>query len=455
MRTKGGKNYRKLLRPDVLAGVVLAVGLAVFLWRHVLSSEGASREVVLIEPPTIDQAGVDPAVLRLVTAARTAVVKAPRSATAWGQLGKLLLAHGFSDEAVTCFAQAERLDPREPRWPFHQGTTLSQGDPDAAIPKLQRAAELCGNVPDAPRLRLADVLFGQGRLREAEDQWQRLLTKDPAHARAHLGLARTACQRGDLEQSISHLNLALNSNRTRKAARLLLAEVYQRRGDQSAADQESRRAAGLPEDEVWPDPFDEEVKQLRTGRQVFLARADRLLRQGRVADAITLLQQTVKDYPDAGSGWLLLGRAFLANKDLRAAEQALRKAGSLASDLVEIPFYLGGVRFLCGDYRDAAACFRQAVQIKPDFALAHYNLGHCLLRLGDRPGAIAAFRTALSCKPDYADAHVNLGELLVQNGQRAEAIGHLRDAVQLEPRDPRAKKLLAQVLREVPISLGP
>jgi len=136
------------------------------------------------------------------------------------------------------------------------------------------------------------------------------------------------------------LNFALNGSRTRKAAHFLLAEVYERRGDKGAAEQESRRAAALPDDEGWPDRFDEEVKQLRTGRQVFLARADRLMREGRVAEAIALLQQTVKDYPDSSSGWLLLGTAFLAKHDLGGAEEALRKASRLASDSVEIPFYL-------------------------------------------------------------------------------------------------------------------
>jgi tetratricopeptide (TPR) repeat protein len=438
----------------LLVGAVLAAALAGFLWRQVLSSRETARDVPIAPVPAIDQTDVDPAVLRLISGARTGVVEAPRSAEAWGRLGKVLLAHEFSDEALTCFAQAEALDPAEPRWPYHQGTILSQGKPDAAIPKLQRAVERCGNDPDAPRLRLAEILLAQGRPRDAEDQWERLLRSDPAHARAHLGLARLAYQRGNLEQSMAHLNFSLNGSRTRKAAHFLLAEVDEWRGDKAAAEQESRRAAALPADEAWPDRFDEEVKQLQTGRQVFLARADVLLHQGRVAEAIVLLQKTVKDYPDSSSGWLLLGTACLAKHDLGGGEEALRTASRLAPDSVEIPFYLGNVRFLRGDHREAAAYFRQAAQLKPDFALAHFNLGHCLMRLGDRDGAIAAFRSAVGCKPDYADAHMNLGALLVQAGQGAEALVYLRYAAELQPRDPRAKKLLRQLLSSFPIPTG-
>lgn len=456
MRRKRRKTRPVLSRPTVLAGALLAAAVVgVFVWRQVLSSRETARDVPIAKVPAIDQTDIDPAVLRLVSGARTAVVEAPRSAEAWGRLGKVLLAHEFSDEALACFTQAEALDPGEPRWPYYQGTILSQGRPDAAIPKLQRAVERCGDDPDAPRLRLADILLAQGRPGEAEDQWQRLLRRDPAHARAHLGLARLAYQRGDLEQCVVHVNFALNGSRTRKAAHFLLAEAYERRGDKAAAEEESRRAAALPDDEGWPDRFDEEVKQLRTGRQAFLARADIFLRQGRVAEAIALLQQTVKDYPESNSAWLLLGTALLAKQDLGGAEEALRTAARLAPDAVEIPFYLGNVRFLRGDPRDAAGYFRQAVQRKPDFALAQYNLGQCLLRLGDRQGAIAAFRSAVGCKPDYADAQVNLGELLVQAGQGAEALPHLRDAAKLEPRNPRTKKLLGQLLGSVAIPAGP
>ena len=440
MGRKRRKTRPVLSRPTLLAGALLAAALGVLLWRQVLSSRGTARDVPIALVPAIDQTDIDPAVLRLISGARTAVVEAPRSAEAWGRLGKVLLAHGFSDEALACFAQAEALDPDAPRWPYYQGTILSQGEPDAAIPKLQRAVEGCGNDPDAPRLRLAEILLAQGRPGDAEDQWQRLLRRDPAHARAHLGLARLAYQRGNLEQSMVHLNFALNGVRTRKAAHFLLAEVYEQRGDKEAAEQESRRAAALPDDEAWPDRFDEEVKQLETGRQVFLARADRLMHHGRLAEAIALLQQTVKNYPDSSSGWLLLGTAFLAKHDLGGAEEALRTASRLASDSVEVLFYRGNVHFLRGDHREAAAYFRQAVQLKPDFALAHYNLGHCLMRLGDRDGAIAAFRSAVSCKPDYADAQVHLGHLLLQTGQGAEALAHLRDAAQLDPRihEPRS-----------------
>src|SRR5207244_3018451 len=123
-----------------------------------------------------------------------------RSASAWGHLGKVLAAHEFIVEGDICFRQAEQLDPSQPRWPYYQAITLSLGNPEAAIPKLQRTVELCDCEPDRPRLRLAELLVGQGRLDDAADQLRRLLQKNANHPRAHLGLARLASLRGDLNE---------------------------------------------------------------------------------------------------------------------------------------------------------------------------------------------------------------------------------------------------------------
>jgi hypothetical protein len=99
-------------------------------------------EAAVVEPPAIELAGVDPAVVRAVEAAQEALNQAPRSADAWGQLGKTLLAHGFYVPAYTCLAQAERLDPIKVHWPYLQGIALISSDPPdpaQAIEKYQRA----------------------------------------------------------------------------------------------------------------------------------------------------------------------------------------------------------------------------------------------------------------------------------------------------------------------------
>jgi tetratricopeptide (TPR) repeat protein len=400
-------------------------------------------------PPLVDLTADDPAVRRAVDAARAAVLQNPQSADAWGKFGMILQVHLLSVEAANvCYAQAERLDPREPRWPYYQAASQMDTQPEAALPKLQRAVAICDCVPDAPRLHLADMLLERGRLQDAAAQFRRVLQQDPDNARAFLGLGRVAFEQGDLKQGISHLGRAVADPHTRKAAHTLLSQIHERLGNKLAAEQELDRAEELPNDTNWPDRFQEDLRKLWVGKQASLARADHLLDQNLYPQALQVLQRTVRDYPDSASAWVMIGRAHLGKKDLPAAERALQKATEFDPELAVAQFYLGVAYSIQKNYPAATTCFRKATQLKPDFTLAQYNLGHCLKEQGDDAGALAAFRTAISCQPDFSAAHYNLATLLVKKGQRDEALVHLRHAVQLNPTEPQAKKLLEQVLKE-------
>src|SRR5437660_2634930 len=84
---------RRLLVSGLLLGATLLVaGTAYFTWHRGTPSRQIASEVAIIEPPTLELEGVDPAVVRAIETARAAVKQSPRSGQAWGQLGKVLLA---------------------------------------------------------------------------------------------------------------------------------------------------------------------------------------------------------------------------------------------------------------------------------------------------------------------------------------------------------------------------
>ncbi len=429
----------------VVGGVALLLGIGGYL-RY----QAAARE-----PPAVVLQEVDPAVAAFVDEAYRAVQQSPRSAATWGRLGMVLLAHDFLYEANGCLSQAERLDRGEPRWPYYQGIALSLGDPDAAIPKLQRAADLCADIPDAPRLRLAEVLLGQGRAAEATDQFQHILARDPGNARAHLGLARASYECDDLKHCLAHLRQCADHPSTRKAASALLAEAEERLGQKQAVSQHLHQASSLPDDPAWPDPFVDEIEQLKRGRQACIARMESLLAQNRVSEAVGFLWERVQDNPDADWAWLWLGRLLIQQEQFVAAERALREAARQAPESIETQFYLGVVLYCQGKSREAALFFGRATALKPDHALAHYNLGHCLIQQGDRTAALGAFRMAVRCKANFADARTNLGDLLLQDGRYSEGLVHLRHAVALNPGDSRAHKLLGRLFDHAAGCIGP
>jgi tetratricopeptide (TPR) repeat protein len=392
------------------------------------------------EPPTVDLAGADDEVAAAISNARAEVLRSSRSPAAWGKLGKVLAAHRYLDEARSCFSEAERRQPQEPRWPYFQGLMLVFSDNDAAILQFQRAVQLPEARP-AMRFRLAETLVTQGRFDEAEGLYRTLLDDPALSTRAELGLGRVAFQRGNLDAARGLLDRVATQPGAVKAAHSLLAEIAQRSNDSDAAARERAIVAKLPNDPEWADPLLDEITREKVGRDARLARALELSRQHRTGDAATAFQDLVKAYPDWDQSWLNYGRLLMDNRAYQPAEQAFRMALRLAPDSVSGHYQLGVVLFQRDAVSDAAAEFRETTRLKPDHALAHYNLGQSLKRLGDRPGALAAFRQAIRFRPDMARAHTSLGELLAEQGDKSAAVEEARLSLDLNPDDEAAKKL--------------
>ncbi len=164
-----------------------------------------------------------------------------------------------------------------------------------------------------------------------------------------------------------------------------------------------------------------------------LVRADRLLRAGRITEALPLLVRAVAAAP---------GHAALRH-DLAMAW--LRT----------------------GQHRQAADGFRAALSLDPGFALSWLGLGVTLQALGDEDGALSGFQHAGWLLPSLAEAHYRAGALLESRGHRTEAetafaraagaapgtsLGRLSDAraLLLQGRDDAAEAVLRELLGRDP-----
>lgn len=423
----------------LLGALALAAGAGWLGWRWAAAPA----------PPAVELAGADPAVAEAVEAAREEVRRSPRSARAWGRLGMVLRAHDFAAEANACFAEAERLDPREARWPYLHALTLLLTDPEAGLARLRRAAELCGRET-APRLRLAEALAGQGQFDEAEGLFRRVLEEEPGNPRAHLGLAQLACERGRWPDALDHLRRAAAAAPGVRATHALLARAYDRLGDGATADRELRLLARLPDEAPWPDPYVEEVEELRVGVDARIGLATRLLLQDRGAEAVDVLHDTARRYPNSVRARLVLGRVLRQMGDLPGAERPLREASGQEPGNFEVQLELAVTQYQQGHHAAAVEGCRRALALKPHDAGAHYYLGLGLKEQGDRAGALAALREAVRDKPDFADGHRALGRLLAEEGRDAEALPHLEGAARLDPEDEAARRLLEEVRGRLP-----
>ena len=426
------------LWPLALTGILLC-GALYFWWRP--------PPVRTPVPPVIDLSGHDPQIVAVIERARSEVLAAPKSSRAWGTLGAALMVHKFHREAIASFVEAEKLDPREPRWPYLHGVSLLAYDQNAALPKLQRGAELAEESIIAPRLRVAHLLLELGRADEAEPYLASVLRQQPDEPQALLAKGKLAVARGRDPEALVVLERSARDPQTARASYALLATIRQRIGDAPGAEEASRQAATLPRDPPLADPFINETARLLAGLDANLIRADRLLKSGNLKEALALNQQIVASYPKSAIGWQMLGQALIEAKDFTAAEKALRRAVELQPDSGEIHFQLGSALFAQGNTGRAAEYFRKTIALRPGYAAAHYNLGHCLLKEGSRTAAIEAFREAIRYEPSYGNAHRQLGAALALEGRFTEALEPLRRAVELDPQDSSAAQMLERAIQ--------
>jgi Tfp pilus assembly protein PilF len=289
------------------------------------------------------------------------------------------------------------------------------------------------------------LLLECGQLNESEVQFRRSLDANPDNPRSHFGLARLAYERGDWQRSRELLVPIARSNFTERPARMLLAQIERRLGNEQAAERERLRAESLSQPPSWPDPYLDKLDRLRAGRQAGIDRITELLAEGRAAEAAAQAEEVIRAYPQAGLAWLLLGRARLRQQQPQGAEAALHRAVELMPESVEAHFALGSVLLLQNEAAQAAACFRQAVRLKPTSATAYYSLGLCLLKLDDTDGARDALEKAVLYRPQFSEAHRSLCVLLARCGRPAEAAEHLRAALQIDPDDAAAQKKLDEL----------
>jgi tetratricopeptide (TPR) repeat protein len=340
-------------------------------------------------------------------------------------------AYGLRPPAVVAFANAERLQPGEPRWPYFQAVALAQeGAEEKAGDFYRRAVALTTGAPDAPQLRLAELLLRQNHPEEAQSQFEAIVARSHNHPAAFLGLARIALMRGQAQAAVEDLSVCLKSPNVRKAAHLLLAEAEQQLGDGRSAEAALAKAATLPPDTPWPDPFLEEIDQLKLDRTSRISVALRLHAQGRTEEYERATVELEKDYP--GSSYQLDGRRLFDAQDYPAAAKAFRRSAELDPTFAQATYWHGLTLLKMNDVAGATAQFRATLRLQPQHAGAFDNLSRCLVLSGDRAGAIEALHAGLLCMPQQADLHQRLATLLAEDGRDEEALAQLEQALSLQ-----------------------
>lgn len=201
-------------------------------------------------------------------------------------------------------------------------------------------------------------------------------------------------------------------------------------------------------------------------------RAEALLAQGMLDDAISVCQEILKSDPRSALACKTLGNIWRSKKDLQQAQNWYQKAVEFNPSYAEAYANLGNIATQQQDWQPAIAYFQKAIALKPDFAGAYQNLSkvwqklgrelestdclyrayelesqgvkpESLLNLGNRlfkqdrlTQAIACYQKALKINPNLSGAYHNLAEALTRQGRLQEANALYRQASRLSVAPP-------------------
>jgi predicted CXXCH cytochrome family protein len=171
-----------------------------------------------------------------------------------------------------------------------------------------------------------------------------------------------------------------------------------------------------------------------------------LIGKGEYARATEVLRQAVAAPPADEALFTDLGNAYLRQRMLPQAQQALKRALEINPDQPEAQNLLGLVAVQKNDPVEAEGQFRSALRSQPDFAEAHNNLGNVLAGAHGYPEAEYHFQRAIAINPKYAEAHHSYALVLALTQSYDQAVVELREAVRLDPNDAQTHDDLGDVL---------
>jgi predicted TPR repeat methyltransferase len=290
-------------------------------------------------------------------------------------------------------------------------------------------------------------LHQQGRLKQAQSMYRRVLDLDPRQFDALHLLGVIERQRGAPVRAVELIEAALRIDPQQARAHCNLGAALQDLGrtDDALASYE----AALRLDPAYALAWDNRGNTLRRlGRlaealdsyeralginpalaDAWCHRAIALHELGRHADAVASAEQALATRPAYADAFVALGHALQAldhhGESVDAYDRALALAPQAGTWCAR-----GAALKKSGDLAGALHSYDKALALRPDYALAEHYRAHTLRALGQRAAAVDAYRRALELGADADEirfALAALGEADQPTTAPADYVKHLFD----------------------------
>jgi len=166
---------------------------------------------------------------------------------------------------------------------------------------------------------------------------------------------------------------------------------------------------------------------------LLLDQASSCLEMGRLRQAEHICRQILERSPRTSEACNILGMVYQEQGRIDDAIILLQQAVALDAANANAFFNLGNVLGLKGDFAPAAAAFRKGLSLAPRTANARSYLGLALARLGKIDEAIDSLKRATELDPYYGDAWFNLGDIYYCQGRLQEAVDTYKRCIHFIP----------------------
>jgi Flp pilus assembly protein TadD len=160
------------------------------------------------------------------------------------------------------------------------------------------------------------------------------------------------------------------------------------------------------------------------------------------------LHKAIKDYPNYGEAYVLMGMAYIEQNKPAEAKTAIEKAIELEPNAAPPYLALGMLQNHEKDYAGAEKSLTRGLELNPDAPQGQYELAKTYWATGRWQDADPHAQKAAQLKPDMAEAHVLLGNIALRKHDAAGAIKEFHEYLRLDPNGPMApgvKQMIAKL----------
>ncbi len=340
------------------------------------------------------------------------------------------------------------------------GSALVKKDPDRALSLLSDALARQENADDQELLFLrAEAFAAKNQTKQAQNDLEAILKKNPNSARALHALGNLAAARREADAAEKYYTQALKADPDHAASAVELAALELLMKKDTTKGEEAIDQALTPErrDKLGPAELG---KALAVKAQV-------LLMEHKAPESVTAFQEALRVDPSNSFAKAHLAEAYIAQHDLESALPLAKQATENSPESIEymeeyltllvtmgkmedalkvvseaskrfpgnahIEYLEGRVDDTLDKPKDAEAAYRSAVAADPKLVVAQLFLARLYLRFHRISDAKPQLEQAMQKDPDNSDVHVVMGELALASGNMDEADQEMAKAIELDP----------------------